>query len=147
MYLRTGNILTLHHNFSTIESRKGPQTSDAVMEDVGNNHAKEAHVKHEEGGSYLPSSLWQWETNEDEVQEEQPYDFSDDVALNDWNESDLANQILESTDAALQKSNHRLMLQGLLSAFVVVLCGFLVMLYNITSFVGFIIFSGSSLGN
>ena len=114
------------------------------MDGVGHTVTKDALVKQEEGGSYLPSSLWQWDANDDEVQDEQPYDFSDDVAVNDWNEAELVNQIHETTGAALQSSDSRLMLQGLISAFVVVLCGFVVMLFNIASSVGFIICSGAS---
>lgn len=115
------------------------------MEGVDHTVTKDTSVKQDEGGSYLPSSLWQWEANDDDVQDEQPFDFSDDVAVNDWNEADLVNQIHETTDSALQNTDSRLVLQGLISAFVVVLCGFVVMLFNIASTVGFIICSGASI--
>jgi len=117
----------------------------STMEGVDHTVTKDTSVKQDEGGSFLPSSLWQWEANDDEVQDEQPFDFSDDVAVNDWNEADLVNQIHETTDSALQNTDSRLVLQGLISAFVVVLCGFVVMLFNIASSVGFIICSGASI--
>lgn len=117
------------------------------MDGVDSRSTKEASPKQEEAGSFLPTSLWQWDNNEgEEVQEEQPYDFSHDVAVNDWNEEEVESQLLHATDAALQKQDHRLVLQGLISALVVVLAGLLVIISHIASSLGSIVFTKTSFG-
>ncbi len=117
------------------------------MDGAGSRSTKEASPKPEEAGSFLPTSLWQWDNNEgEEVQEEQPYDFSHDVAVNDWNEEEVESQLLQATDAALQKQDHRLVLQGLISALAVVLAGLLVIISHIASSLGSIVFTKNSLG-
>lgn len=118
------------------------------MDGVGLRSTKEAPPKQEEAGSYLPTSLWQWDNNEgEEIQEEQPYDFSRDVAINDWNEEEVGSQLQEAADAVLRKHDHRLVLQGLISALVVVLAGLLVIIVNIASSLGSVAFNKQSLGN
>lgn len=117
------------------------------MDGANSRSSKDVSPKPEEAGSYLPTSLWQWDNNEGEdAQEEQPYDFSHDVAVNDWNEEEVESQLLQATDAALQKQDHRLILQGLISALVVVLAGLLVIISHIASSLGSIAFTKNSFG-
>ena len=95
----------------------------------------------EEQSSFLSSSLWNWESNEnaDPVEDDQQVDIGDEY------HSEIADEILKSTDSTLQRQNHRLLLQGFISALVVVLSGLIVMLSKIGSYIGFIIFHRPSL--
>jgi hypothetical protein len=95
----------------------------------------------EEQSSFMSSSLWNWESNEnvDLVEDDLEIDIGEEY------NNEIADELLKSTDSTLQRQNHRLLLQGFISALVVVLSGLLVVLSKIGSYIGFLIFHRPSL--